>query len=179
MQTLVRPSPMRSTISQEAGELRICIPCLRKWTVLVFFSVWLPLWTYGGLEVGQKVARQFDLFSFFWMCFWVFSEARVIYIVLRMLFGRDIAIVTAGTFSVRKELFGFGRTNTYIVSEMRDLRFQPEASRIAFDYGAKTLAFAEEIQEAEANELIRLIGSRCKISPALGPEPGIKFWQHD
>jgi hypothetical protein len=42
---------------------------------------------------------------------------------------------------------------------MHALRFQPEigsgkrrnASRIAFDYGAKTLAFAEEIEEAEAN----------------------------
>jgi hypothetical protein len=88
MQTLVQPSPMRSTISQGAGELRIYIPCFREWGVLVFFLFWLPLWTYGGWEVGQKVARQFDLFSFFWMFFWAFSEVTVIYVLLRMLFGR-------------------------------------------------------------------------------------------
>ena len=60
------------------------------------------------------------------MFFWAFSEVTVIYVLLRMLFGRDVVIITSGTFSVRKELFGFGRTKTYIVSEMHDVRFQPE-----------------------------------------------------
>ena len=52
--------------------------------------------------------------------------------------------------------------NSYLVREMRDLRFQPasgagngrRASRIAFDYGARTVPFGAGIEEAEAAELI-------------------------
>jgi len=131
--------------------------------------------------VGRKLIRHSSLFEFFWILFWIFAEIVVVYSLLRMFFGRDAIIVGGGAFSIRKELVGFARTRTYLVSEMRDLRFQPElgagkgrsASRIAFDYGAKTFAFAEEI------DLIRLINARAKIPAATSIEPGIRFWQHD
>jgi hypothetical protein len=75
---------------------------------------------------------------------------------------------------------------SYLVREMRNLRFQPAAgagkgrtaSRIAFDYGAKTVTFGTDIEEAEAADLIRRVRHRCAIvDTATTPKSGIKFWQ--
>jgi hypothetical protein len=69
---------------------------------------------------------------------------------------------------------------------MRDLRYQPElgtgrgrkASQIAFDYGAKTVRFARDIEEAEAAELITRIKQRCSIAQNPSPKgPQLRFWQ--
>ena len=53
-------------------------------------------------------------------------------------------------------------------------------SRIAFDYGAKTITFGEVIDEAEAAQLITVIKGRSIFpnSPSLEGS-GIKFWQSD
>lgn len=187
MPALVQPFSMRSKVSHEAGDLRISIPMKRSWVIL-FILIWLTGWTYGGVEMGRKLFHQFDLFTLVWMCFWVFAECSAVYFMLRTLFGQDLVVATASEFRLSKQTLAIGYTKVYLVSEMRDLRFQPEigsgksrrASRIAFDYGAKTIGFAEDIEEAEAAELIILIKNQCSIrrSPSAA-ESGIKFWQQD
>jgi len=187
MPTLVQPFSLRSKVSRESGDLRISIPMKRSWVIL-FILVWLTFWTYGGFDTGRKLLHQFDVGAFIWMCFWAFAECGAVYVILRMLFGQDVVAATPSEFHLSKQIFGIGYTRAYLVQEMRDLRFQPEvgsarsrrASRIAFDYGAKTISFAPEIDEAEAAELIVLIKNQCNIrqSPSA-VESGIKFWQQD
>jgi hypothetical protein len=162
---------MRSTVVDDAGVLRISIPMKRTWVAL-FVAVWLILWTYGGTDVGRKLLHRFDPGAFLWMCFWVVAECFAVYFLLRTLAGSDTINANAGEFRLRKQVFGIGVTRTYLVSEMRDLRFQPEmgggrsrrASRIAFNYGAKTISFGEEIEEAEAAQLVSMIEARCNIA---------------
>jgi hypothetical protein len=176
---------MRSKVFQEAGKLRIAIPLNRSWITL-FLVVWLTGWTYGGLSIGSHLLRHFEFFDFVWMCFWVVAECAACYFLLRMLGGSDVIEATVTEFALRKQTFGVGLENTYLVSEMRDLRFQPEvgggrsrrASRITFDYGAKTIRFGEGIDEAEAAQLISLVQSQCHIARTpTQTEGGIKFWQ--
>jgi len=53
-------------------------------------------------------------------------------------------------------------------------------SRIAFDYGAKTITFGDAIDEAEATQLIKLIKARSRFPERPSLEgSGIKFWQSD
>lgn len=185
MQTIVQPFPMRSKVFQEAGTLRIAIPVTRFWVAL-FIVVWLTFWTYGGLQIGHKLLRHFELFNFVWMCFWVVAECGALYFLLRVLGGSDVIEATAAEFTLRKQVFSLGMAKVYLVSEMRDLRFQPEAgggrghraSQIAFDYGAKTIGFGEGIDEAEAAQLITLIQTHSNVARTTGaPTGGIKFWQ--
>jgi hypothetical protein len=185
MAILVQPSRMRSTVAEDGGSLRISIPQKRNWTTVLFFAIWLPLWTYGGWDIGHKLVRNFRLFEFLWMLFWVAAELTVFYVLLRMFFGQDTVLVNASTFNLRKEILGLAWTRAYLVPEVRNLRFAPEsgagrgrrASRIAFDYGATTIDFGEEIEEAEATQLINTIKSRCNI-PASPAETAtaVKFW---
>jgi len=112
----------------------------------------------------------------------------VAYSILYSIAGSEIISVTAESLARKVTLFGVGLTRAYLVREMRDLRFQPEmgtgkrrrASRIAFDYGAKTITFAQEIEEAEAAEIITRIRQHCNIGQTPSPQKsGIKFWQQD
>ncbi len=185
MQTVVQPFPRRSTVSEETGGLRISIPPKRSW-VLLFFAVWLCFWTFAGIQAGRDLLKHFSLFMVVWMIGWAFGELWASYAILYALGGREIIAANSEGLSRRKEIFGLGLAKTYLSNGMRDLRFQPEvgagkrrrASRIAFDYGAKTISFAEDVEEAEAAELISLIRVRCNIEQTQTPrESGIKFWQ--
>jgi hypothetical protein len=185
MLTLVEPSRPRSSVSEDLEGLRICIPAKWSWTIL-FFAAWLCGWTVGGFTAGLSLLRHFNLFICFWMIGWAFGEVVVTYIVLFAIGGREVIRVNSETVTIRTEIFRLGLAKGYLVREMRNLRFQAAAgvgkgrtaSRIAFDYGAKTVTFGAEIDEPEATELIGRIRQRCGIVEAsAAQESGIKFWQ--
>jgi hypothetical protein len=65
------------------------------------------------------------------------------------------AFANSETLRCKTQIFGLGLAKSYIVREMRNLRFQPatgagksrRASRIAFDYGANTITFGADLEE--------------------------------
>jgi hypothetical protein len=187
MPTAVQPFPFRSAISDDGMELRISIPPKRSWTLL-FLIAWLTLWTYGGLHAAHELLARFSLFLILWMIGWAVGEVFASFTILYAIAGRELISVTPTTLTLKVSIFGIGFTRAYAVAAMRDLRFQPDTSvgrnrrtsRIAFDYGAKTVTFAQEIGEPEAAEIIARINQRCNIAQTPTPsESGIKFWQHD
>jgi hypothetical protein len=173
MPAIISPYPMRSTISEESGTLRISVPMRKRPFLFLFFLVWLGGWTAGGIAVGRQLLQKFNAFDAFWMCGWLAGEVAVTYSLLRMAGGRDDVRGGQGLFEVRKQIFGLGLSKQYSLSEMRDLRYRPESgsgrghhdSCLAFDYGAKTITFADGIDEAEANQLIQAVVERY---PVLG-----------
>jgi len=84
-------------------------------------------------------------------------------------YGKDVLRVDLNILEVRKEVLGIRKLCSLL--EIRELRFQPESgsgkghrdSTLAFDDGATTITFADGIDEAEANHLIRVIADRYKI----------------
>jgi hypothetical protein len=185
MPTLVQPFPMRSTVSDYEGRLQITVP-LRQFGAGLFIAFWLAGWTYGGVAILRKLIEKPSLFEAVWICFWAVSLPFAVYTLLRMLAGTDVVLVDQHRFVIRREIFGVGLGKQYLASEMRDLRFQPEVgsgrshrySRVAFDYGAKTVTFGERLEEAEATQLISLINQRCNISQTPPPDGSTPhFWQ--
>jgi hypothetical protein len=153
---------------------------------MVFFAVWLSFWTVAGISAAHSLQRHFSLFLCFWLVGWASGELAVTYVILYAIAGREVIVANSETLTCRTEIFGFGLAKSYLVREMRNLRFQPEsgvgkgrrASRIAFDYGAKTVTFGADLDEAEAAELIGRIRLRCAIAETATPQQsGIKFWQ--
>jgi hypothetical protein len=182
---IIDPFPQRCVISEDLGGLRVSIPPRRGW-VLLFFAVWLSFWTFSGIQAGRGLLKHFSLFTAFWMIGWVFAELWVSFGILYTLAGREIIAANADALTCKKEILGLGFSRSYLAPEIRNLRFQPEmgagrsrrASRIAFDYGAKTISFGRDVDEAESRNLISLIRSRCNVPKTPTPqESGIKFWQ--
>jgi hypothetical protein len=110
----------------------------------------------------------------------------VTYTVLYAIGGREVILVNSQSLTIRTEIFGVGPAKSYRAEQIRNLRFQPAlgvgkgrvASRIAFDYGAKTIMFGADIDEPEADDLISRIRQRSGIvegAAAHGSE--IKFSQ--
>jgi hypothetical protein len=185
MTTLVQPARPCSSVSEDMGGLRITIPSKWSWAI-VFLAAWLCGWTFGGISAARSLQRHFNFFLCFWLVGWTFGELAVSYAILYTIGGREVVLANSETLTKRTEIFGLGLAKSYRVSEMRNLRFQPEAgtgkgrraSRIAFDYGAKTIGFGADIDEAEAAELISRIRQRCTFVEATAlQESGIKFWQ--
>lgn len=177
---------MRSVVSEESGTLRIIIPMRKKVFLLFFLLAWLGGWTLGGIAIGKQLSQKFNLFEAFWMCGWIMGEVIAIYSLTRMLGGRDIVQLNDGLLQLRKEAFGLGVSKQYSLAEIRDLRFRPETggskshqdSCIAFDYGARTITLGDDIDEGEANQLIRTILDRYRLIPRSSSAPSTtRFWQ--
>ena len=182
------PPRTRSKVIEEGSALEIRIPLRRPIPTMLFLPVWLAGWTYGGWVTGHRLLRQFDWFSFFWMGGWTVGECWAIYWFLRTATGWDLVLASADCLALRKTAVGLGVTKNYRPSDLRNFRFQPELQKsrgsrpsgIAFDFGAKTITFASGIDEAEANQLISLITSRCTIAETpTPPTSGVTFWQRN
>jgi len=89
------------------------------------------------------------------------------FILLVLIGGTDVVLVDPQNLVIRREVFGVGRGKQYLLSEVRNLRFQSSAgrqsSKVAFDYGAKTINFGDGVEGGEANQLIALIQPKCNI----------------
>jgi hypothetical protein len=184
MPTSLQPFAPRSTVSEDLEGLRISMPPKRD-AGLLFLMFWCCGWTAGGVFAIRALLHQFHAFIFVWLIGWAVGEASVGYRILYALGGRQIVLANSESLTCRTQIFGLGLTRSYLVREMRDLRFQPEAgtgkgrraSRIAFDYEAKTVSFGADIGQEEAAELIARIRQRSAIPETSKPqESGIKFW---
>ena len=179
---------MRSIVSDEGSCLHIRFPLRRSIVLCVFLLFWLAGWSYAGWDTIHKLLRQFDWFTLFWLGGWALGELFGLYWFLRTATGRDSVSAASDCLSVKKSVLGPGLIRNYRPLDIRNLRFQPRLQRsrgsrpsgIAFDHGARTIALADDIDEAEANQLISLIKVKCHISETVAPATtGIRFWQHD
>jgi hypothetical protein len=141
--------------------------------------------TVAGVSAARSLQHDFNLFLCFWLVGWFLGELAASCAILYMLGGREVVLANSERLSCTTEIFGLGFAKSYLVREMRDSRFQPasgvgkgrRASRIAFDYGANTIPFGADIEEAEATELIsrirqRLPSSKLRQRQRLGSSSG-------
>jgi hypothetical protein len=171
----VQPVPSRSTVSDEVEGLLISIPAKRDWAIL-FLVFWLTFWTVAGTQSWRARINHFSLF----MVVWVFGELWASYSILYTLGGKEAILANSETLRITKRIFGLGRSRTYLVREMQNLRFQRglnrQPCRIVFDYGARTISFGAYIGEAEACELMSRIRQRCAIADSsLKQDSGIEY----
>lgn len=158
----------------------------RNWFIAVFLVFWLGGWGIGWKETAKQLAKNpAQPFLLFWIAGWTIGGIWALTWCLRMLAGRDIVTLRQDFLEVRKQVFAMGWTKQYLRSQIRDLRFQPEiqqrraqrVSRIAFDYGAKTITFADGLDEAEANQILAKILERFEITETPKGVSTPKFWQ--
>jgi len=177
---------MRSTVSEDAGALRISVPMKRSWFVILFLVLWLGGWAIGWRETAkQLISKPVQPFLLFWIAGWTLGGIWAAIWCLRMLMGRDILTLSGDSLVIRKQVLVFGWAKQYSRSQIRDLRFQPElqqgrahqSSRIAFDYGAKTITFADGLDEAEANQILSRIRQHSNLREIPRDGSTIKFWQ--
>ena len=166
----------RATINLNFNSLDIEIPAKKNWFVIIFMIFWLSGWTVGeGSAIHQVFNSGTPLtqntFILIWLLAWTFGGAFAIYTLLWQLIGKEKISIGRNTMTVERLLWMVGSKRVYEIHRIKNLMVNqlPKISfggknfnygnnnrigRIKFDYNRKTITFASNIDETEAQAII-------------------------
>jgi hypothetical protein len=179
----VRPPGPRHTATEDRDGLVVRIPSKRNIFILAFLTFWLCGWLGGEIMVpftfftGAKKEPAALAFMVFWLCGWTVGGGFALYIWLWHIKGCELITISPIALSIKREVFGFGRSRHFEASEIRHLRVAPftynpydfrsslafwgiGGGALAFDYGFKTFRFGAGVDEAEARVILQTITKR-------------------
>ena len=159
----------RSTTRQTSSGLEISIPAKLHLFVFVFLLIWLALWVV--IEFFQlRTLLTTPEAALVFLIPWTLGGVLGLYIQLWMIAGREIITLKSGILTITYTLFGWVRAREYDVRHLSNLGVDPEpydsegprlaalypfrTGPIAFEYGGKTIRFADGVSETEAQEIV-------------------------
>jgi len=172
---------MRSTITGGPEGLEIVIPARRHLLVLLFLGVWLVGWLMGEMTAITQLfsgrSSGPEGFILIWLVFWTLGGGFAAYIWLWMLVGKERILIGTSTLHVKRDVLGLGRTRTYELYKIRNLRVAPQPTGprdagaafrlsglagglIAFEYEGKTIRFGAAIDEPEGQMIVERMKQR-------------------
>jgi hypothetical protein len=186
--TFVSPAEARAKWEDGPDGLQLTIPGARRPFVTLFLLAWLGGWFFGERNAVHQLttggAPGAGGFLAFWLVGWTLGGAFVAFTVLWTLFGRERLVLRPDALVVRREVWGIGRSRTYDIRYVKDLRVAAAVGafdyrrsmeiwglgggRIAFDYGAKTVYCAPSIDEAEAKQIVARLQGRNHLLVSPG-----------
>lgn len=164
-------TPRFRIASQGAGEVLI-IPAQRNVFVLAFLSVWLVMWTIGGLTAMGQLLAKFHLFVAAWLVAWAIGWTMVVAIISWMLMGQERVQVIGGDLEVGYSVWGVLRRKLFRGADVRGLKATPSErywqdrqfppmpvlgqsrGSVQFSYGARTQSFGFGLDSTEAAEIV-------------------------
>jgi len=165
--------------------MQITIPKQAHIGTSLFLLAWLGAWTEGGYSALQEVLKGFgdgrvEWFLLFWLLAWAVGEVFALSSLLYMLGGGEVISISPGTLVVRHAILGIGLTSKYDASKIQGLRASPRSAAgedqgtgaVCFDYGARTVHIARDIDEAEAATLISDLSSTGLLPEGALPKRG-------
>lgn len=137
--------------------------------MFVFLCVWLALWAViEFFQLRTLLATPEAALVFFIP--WTLGGVLGLYIQLWMVAGREIITLKSGVLTIKYALLGWVRVREYDFQHVSNLGVDPEpydsegprlaalyafrTGPIAFEYGGKTVRFADGVSEAEAHEIV-------------------------
>ena len=191
----VEPQAARYRSEVTPDGYRVVIPVTRNWFVILFMYAWLTGWAFGELNVSAQLARGGDkmpaAFLSFWLVCWTLGGLLWIATLIWQLAGREVVSIGPTMLSYRGEAFGLGRTSSFRLATVKDLRptadpvnilmyrrswlppifgVWPRYGSVAFDYGARTFRIAPSLDEAEAKLLVKELSAHLPDASRRSPE---------
>ena len=186
--SLIQPYPARSTVEDFGSSLEIRIPPRGIGVITIFMALWLVGWAFREFSAGAEILRivfpgRFGsafpmepdplpaaLFMTVWLAMWTCGGAAAVYVLLRTTFGLETIRIGDGALTTQINIFGFGPQREYALSDVKALRANVRlvrnsnrtgfSSALAFDYGARTVRFAQGLDEAQGRQIVERVGAR-------------------
>ena len=191
----IKPTPPRHKVQQLSDGIQIVLPSKKNILLIIWFVLGLAMWAYmtgsvvyitSILMIGLgNSSVMWVIFGFlaFILMFLTSLGAYVIYSLFWQFIGKEIFIVENGVFRISRQTFKRNIFSEYSTKSISDLRvsislpsvfplakiFQNISGQngmIAFDYGAKTVRFGFEIEEAEAKQIVSILQESLSKSKA-------------
>ncbi len=175
-----------AVIDEDFNGFTITIPAKRNVFVLVFLSVWLCGWALGETFALKEVLTGGGipgLFLIVWLCGWTIGGFFAVRTFWWNLAGKEVISIANGALTLDKRGALFYKAKTYDLHQAANFRAQEEPvvqspfgnrrnnslglndrGTIRFDYGMKTVKFADGIDEAEANFILQKLRGKRIIS---------------
>ncbi|MET1415667.1 hypothetical protein ABVF61_25580 [Roseibium sp. HPY-6] len=170
------PLSKRLSTRQTHDGLVITVRAQMQHFVFGFLAFWICGWTVGGLFAGGSLLSGFwqgetNLFLLFWMGGWAFGWLFAATTLLWMLTGREHLIVSQTKITKKISILALGRTRHFNPAHVTNIRTQDSIrttgrrqniglpikghGRVAFDYGQKTISFGTDLDDAEADFIVK------------------------
>lgn len=179
---VVAPAEPRAVTTETPAGLEILVPAKRNWFATAFLGFWLCGWAVGEVMVllqflSGEMPMEGMLFTVVWLCGWTVGGGFALYVFWWSLVGRERVLLGPGRISLRREIFGWGRSREYELVHVRRLRASANkhnaydfrsglqfwgigGGSIAFDHGSATVQFGAGLEESEAQSLVERLLAR-------------------
>jgi hypothetical protein len=167
----------RADIERSTDSLLITARSMKRIPLIVFLAASLGVWFLGekiivSLIVEMSVLQGYTFVFLLWFIGWT---AMGFYLFLKLawaLAGRETVIVSPDILKIEKKYIGMRRSKEYVLKEVENIQLEPnEALRhrrgivhsaffkgfIKFNYGTKTIAFLNSVEEDEAVYILEQI----------------------
>jgi len=182
---VVLPADPRATLEETPQGLQVIIPAKRNLLTTLFLGFWLCGWAMGEIMVPVAFFRgDVDpgamLFVIAWLAIWTIGGGVAFYVFFWQIAGHERVLLTPSSLSIKREVFGVGRTREYLLTHLRNLRVSPPnfnpfdfraglqfwgigGGPITFDHGAATIRFGAGLEESEARSVVEQLRSRASF----------------
>ena len=162
---------------------------LSFWALGEIMAVGMMVAVVGGSLIGRPLAGEaggpifavgIGLFMLAWLAGWTAGGLVALVVWLYQVTGKEVIEASREAITLSQAVAGFSRPRQYLAQHIKELRINPVpgtmwrsamwaipwGSRwgaLAFDYGAKTIYFAGATDQAEARQILDLIGHRYAV----------------
>jgi hypothetical protein len=180
-----KPYRGRATIQDNFTDMQFIIPAKRNWFIIIFLGAWLGGWLMGelfvsGMFISRLAGNPAGLFVLFWLVAWTAGGFFAFRTFLWMVKGKEVITVGQNTLKIDRKGSLLFKAKVYDLNEVKNLRVQDDflnffwrrsdlsafnsAGMIRFDYGLKTIKFAQGIDEAEAKFILDKLKERRMLT---------------
>lgn len=162
---------------------RIYIASKKVWPLVIFWGIWLVMWSVGGIAAFIEVMRDKPgpplAFSSAFLIVWAVVGLGAALFWLWFAFGREIITVTEDKLTLRNEILGYGRDEVFPLARVTNLRasglfgsfytwsamlkiYGLTGGVVAFECDGRTHRFGKLLEETEADEIVKQLRNQIR-----------------
>jgi hypothetical protein len=179
-----QPAPPRFTEQDTTDGVRVVVPAVKNCAFVVAVPLLLAAMTWAVLDDIGAFQAGADAGALTWVRDSLGAIGAVILFArwVWMVLGSEVFRFHTDHLEIRRELLRLGCGNTFVATEIFNIRFRPEEghplldlmpyhlvayrpSALVFDYGGRTYVFARGLDGTEVDRLISLVQQHLPLQP--------------
>ncbi len=173
----------RISIKRKENEVSIVIISLKEKVKNILLTIYLVVWSLSGIIVFSQLLvipdRNTKLAIFVWLAFWAYFEFKIFRAYMWRKFGVEKIKLRNNQFQYKRDRAGKGKVTRFDFDYIKDIRYiEPKENsffeninnsywviageKLAFDYNGKEIKFGIQLEEKDAQALLKLVKKEIK-----------------
>ena len=171
----------RATFHEDTSSLSINLPAKRRFFAACFLIVWLIFWFLALMivlaQIFQNIGSE-STFLLIWVLICIFAGTRALATLMWHIAGRETLILSDKTLTITRSIPVWSHRAEYPLKHVQDIRlreqpkprnkemgiFNRSQGEIIFTYDDRTIGFGLELDQTDAEILMKRIMARYLTS---------------